>query len=200
MTLRHWTTRGARALRAAILVVTAAIALSSCGIAADSAPHIVNKNSVPFGLLRPSPTTTQATPPGEYVTIYLEGAKHLVAVSRNLPAPVTVAAVLHALGDGPTSLQAAHGLQSPISTASPITLWRARRTTVTVSVSSTFTKLAEEDQTIAVAQLVYTLTALPGVESVKVRIAGKRAKVPTAKGTLSGGPLQRSAYATLAPI
>lgn len=200
MTTRRWPTRESRPLRAAVLVVTLAFGLSSCGIAADSSPTFVNKKSVPFGLLRPSPTTTLATPPGEYVTIYLEGPKRLVAVSRNLPAPVTVGAVLHALGDGPTSQQAAEGLQSPISTASPITLWRAGSTTVTVSVSSTFTKLAEEDQTIAVAQLVYTLTALPGVDAVRVRIDGKRAKVPTAKGTLSGSALQRSAYATLAPI
>lgn len=125
-------------------------------------------------------------------TIYLEGPQRLVAVSRDVPAPVTAARVLAALGQGPTSVEASEGLQSPISTAAPLTIWRLGPTSVTVNITNAFTTLAGQNQAIAVAQLVYTLTALPGVDSVGIRIDGKKAKVPTGKGTLSGGPLDRA--------
>jgi hypothetical protein len=176
------------------------LGLSACGLGVDASPRLVNPQQVPFGLLRPSPPTTSPAFAGQYATIYLEGPQRLVAVSRDVPAPVTATRVLAALGQGPTSAEASEGLQSPISTAAPLTIWRLRSTRVTVNVTKAFTTLAGENQAIAVAQLVYTLTALPGIDAVGIRIDGKRAKVPTGKGTLSGGPLDRADYATVAPI
>jgi spore germination protein GerM len=191
-------------------VVACAILLGACGVGVNASPKVVNPKDVPFGLLRPSTPTTAPTRSGQYVTIYLvgrvttasshsAGSQRLVAVSREIPAPVTAARVLTALAAGPTSEEASQGLESPISTASPLTLWHLGTTGVTVNVAGGFTKLAGQDQAMAVAQVVFTLTAL-GIESVGIRIDGKRAKVPTPKGTLSGGPLNRTDYATVAPI
>ena len=177
-----------------------ALGVSACGLGVDASPRLVNPKQVPFGLLRPSTPTTSPAFVGQYATIYLEGPQRLVAVSREVPAPVTAARVLTALGQGPTSVEASEGLQSPISTAAPLTIWRIGTTSLTVNVAKAFTTLAGQNQAIAVAQLVYTLTALPGIDSVGIRINGKRAKVPTGKGTLSGGPLDRADYATVAPI
>ncbi|MGH8979766.1 MAG: GerMN domain-containing protein [Acidimicrobiales bacterium] len=174
--------------------------LSACGLGADPSPTIVNSHDVPYKLLAPATTTTQVGPQREYVTIYLDGPQHLVPFSTALPPPVTVRKVLAALDKGPTSTQAAQGLKSPISTAAPLSLASDAGGTVTVDVGSGFTALAEQDQAIAAAQLVYTLTALPHVTSVVIRIDGKHAKVPTGTGTLSGQPLTRADYASLAPI
>jgi len=189
-----------RAALKAVAVLVSGGLLSACGVGVDASPVRVSPSRVPFGLLRHSTPTTTPTGPGQYVTIYLEGPQRLVAVSREVPAPVTAARVLRALGAGPTSTEAAAGLQSPISTAAPLTLFRVGPTSVTVNVASSFTSLAGADQAIAVAQLVFTLTALPGIESVSVRIDGKKAKVPTGKGTLRRGPLDRADYSTVAPI
>lgn len=183
-----------------VLLAVLSVLLSACGVGLDAAPNVVKRKDVPFGLLRPIPTTTVPAHPAEYVTIYLDGSQRLVAVDRELPSPVTVTSVLRALGAGPTSAEAAEGLQSPISTAAPLVAVRRATTTVTVGVTAAFTKLAEEDQAIAVAQLVYTLTVVPGISSVSIRIDGKRAKVPTAKGSLRAGPLGRADYVTVAPI
>ena len=177
-----------------------ALGVSACGLGVDASPRLVNPKQVPFGLLRPSTPTTSPALVGQYATIYLEGPQRLVAVSRDVTAPVTAARVLAALGQGPTSAEASEGLQSPISTAAPLTLWRLTPTSVTVNVAKAFTTLAGQNQAVAVAQLVYTLTALPGIASIGIRINGKKAKVPTGKGTLSGGPLDRADYATVAPI
>ena len=191
---------GRRSAAAPAYAAILALVLSGCGLGVNASPNLVNPKQVPYGLLRPSPPTTAPTQPGQYVTIYLQGPQRLVAVSREVPSPVSAARVLVALGNGPTSVEASHGLQSPISTAAPLSLWRLRTTSVTVNVTGAFTKLAGLDQAVAVAQLVYTLTALPGIASVRIRINGKRAKVPTVKGTLSGAPLGRADYSTVAPI
>ncbi len=181
-------------------VAVFALVLSACGLGVNASPNLVSPKQVPFGLLRPSAPTTTPARPGQYVTIYLDGPQRLVAVSREIPTPISIAGVLLALGEGPTSVEASEGLQSPVSTAAPLTLWRIRTTTVTVNVAGSFTKLTGEDQALAMAQLVYTLTVLPGITGVSIRIHGKKAKVPTAKGTLSRGPLDRADYATVAPI
>jgi hypothetical protein len=190
----------ARCAAAGAALVLLGVLLAGCGVGLDTAPNVVSTKDVPFGLLKPAPPTTTTPDVRQFATIYLAGPSRLVAASRGVPAPPTLRGILDALGEGPTSAQAARGLESPISTAAPLTLVREVGGTVTVGVAATFTKLAEPDQAVAVAQLVYTLTAFPTVSAVDVRIGDKAAKVPTAKGTLSHGPLVRTDYVTLAPI
>lgn len=179
-----------------------ALVASSCGVGSDATPQVIKRRNVPFGLLDRSPPTTSTGLASQYVTIYLDSNAHLVAVSRAVPAPASLSGALAALGGGPTNAEAAQGLESPISTAVPLTLSRKGRhgPIVTVSVSGSFTSLAGADQAIAMAQLVFTVTAFPGVTGVDVRVHGHAAKVPTAKGTLAGGPLVRADYASLAPV
>jgi len=193
--------RGSTRRRVLAVLLPVAVLVSGCGISVDATPAIVKSRDVPYHLLAPATTTTtQPGPQSEYVTVYLEGPQRLVAVSSALTPPVTVHSVLAALGTGPTSAQASAGLKSPISTAAPLSETSDNNGVVTISVSTSFTKLAGQDQTVAVAQLVYTLTALPHVTFIEIRIHGKLAKVPTANGTLSSGPLDRADYANLAPI
>ncbi|MDA8312573.1 MAG: GerMN domain-containing protein [Actinomycetota bacterium] len=192
--------RPARAGAAVLCTAICALLLAACGLGVDASPTIVNPKHVPYGLLRPPTPTTSPAVPSQYVTIYLDGPQRLVAVSREVPAPVSPAGVLRVLGQGPTSAEASDGLQSPISTAAPLTLLRIQTEQVTVNMARGFTSLTGEDQALAMAQLVYTLTILPGIKSVSVRIDGRRAKVPTGKGTLSGRPLDRTDYETVAPI
>lgn len=194
-----------RTRRSVVLGATAAFSacvLAGCGvgIGLNAKPSTIQKKDVPFGLLDPSPPTTSAPAPRQFVTIYLEGPQRLVASGRTVAAPVTLRGIVTALGQGPTSAEAAGGLASPISTAAPLTLVRLSSGVATIRVAPTFTKLAEQDQAIAVAQLVYTVTAYPGVTSVEVHIGSKHARVPTGKGTLAGGPLVRTDYSTFAPI
>ncbi|MDA8310106.1 MAG: GerMN domain-containing protein [Actinomycetota bacterium] len=191
---------GTRTLVAPLCGALLALVAAACGVDVQASPTVVNPKQVPFGLLHRSTPTTAPARSGQYVTIYLVGSEHLVAVSRDVPTPVTAAGILHALGTGPTPEEASEGLRSPISTAVPLTLWQLATTTITVNVAGSFTTLAGQDQAEAAAQLVYTLTSLPGITSVGIRIDGKSATVPTAKGTLSAGPLDRGDYETLAPI
>jgi spore germination protein GerM len=181
------------------MVAAAGVLLAACGVGVDAAPNVIGKRSVPYGLTRPAPPTTAAPVPSAYVTIYLLAPQHLVAVSQSVSGPVTVSTVLRALAAGPTDQQAAQGLASPISSAAPLRFDHLVNTVATVDVSSSFTALAQKEQELAAAQLVYSLTAFPGVSSVQIRIHGRLVQVPTGKGTLTKVPLTRSNYASFAP-
>lgn len=172
--------------------------LAACSLGAEASPHRVAQSQVPYGLLKPNVPTTAASTPAENVTIYLEGPQHLATVSRIVASPATPSDVLAALSRGPTSAEAANGLRSPISTAAPMSVQSVNGGLVVVRLAAAFTNLAGRDQIAAVAQLVYTMTAIPGIEAIEVSINGRPASVPTANGSLSHSPVTRADYAAMA--
>ena len=56
------------------------------------------------------------------------------------------------------------------------------------------------DQTLAIAQVVYTVTQQPGVTGVAFAIGGKAIEVPTAAGAQVPGPVGRADYLPQAPV
>lgn len=184
----------------AIVLAVLAVLLAACGVGVDGGPNVIAKKNVPYGLLDHSVTTTTTGPPSQYVTLYFEGPQRLVAVSRAVPAPVSVREAVDALANGTTTSEAAAGLQSPVSTATPLSLSHLATSTVTVTVGGTFAALSGHDQTIAAAQLVFTMTAFPDVQQVTIRMNGKLVSVPTANGAVTHGALTRQDFASLAPI
>ncbi|MGH9086809.1 MAG: GerMN domain-containing protein [Acidimicrobiales bacterium] len=177
-----------------------AVLLSACGVGTDGSPNLVAKKTVPPGLLQQTTPTTTPASPSQYVTLYFAGLQRLVAVSRPVLEPVSVRRAVQALAQGPTTAEATDGLESPISTAAPLRLSHLATSTVVVSVASTFTALTGREQTVAIAQLVYTLTAFPGVDGVRVTVSGRPVAVPTGNGTVGKGALDRQQFTSLAPI
>ena len=174
---------------------------AACGIGTEAAPHHLDRQGVPFGLLAPATTTTTPTtePVAAQVTIYLEATtQKLVAVARKTSMPPTIQDILEALSAGPTSTESSRGLTSPISSASPIKLDAFRAGNVSVDVPASFESLGGQDQIVAAGQLVYSLTGLPGVTGVVLLVAGQPTQVPTSGGSLSSGPLTRNDYVALA--
>jgi spore germination protein GerM len=56
------------------------------------------------------------------------------------------------------------------------------------------------DQTLAIAQVVYTATQQRGVTGVVFQIAGQPIGVPTASGSQVTGPVNRNSYLPQAPV
>lgn len=183
-----------------LLVIACAPVLAGCGIGANAAPNHIAKSQVPYGLLRKSPPTPSTGVDGGFVTIYLAVPQRLVAVSATVPFPVSIEGALNELGQGPTSKEAANGLESPISTAAPLNILRVTTGVATIDVGSSFSTLGGSNQILAAAQVVFTVTAFPGVGAVKFRIGGHTASVPTGRGTLTTSPLTRTDYSGVAPI
>ena len=182
----------------------AASALAACGVPINSGPSALPKSGVPFGLLGPSsPTsTTPAVSPVQVpVQIYFVGpGGRLVAVARDVPVTSPgLATVLGALVDGPTDAEAAAGLQNYVPTQTVILGATLAAGVATVNLAGTFGQLVGQTQIDAVAQIVFTATALPDVTGVAFELNGQAVDVPVADGAQvpEATPAQ---FASLAPV
>ena len=186
-------------------MATLALALSSlmtagCAISGEDSAHRIPGVSVPGGLLPDAPTSVAGgTGPTANVTLYFENDDGLVAVDRAVRPPVTLERVLGILALGPSAAERGAGLQSPLSTAQPLRTRSVRDGTATVDVRGDLADLGGQDQILAAAQLVYTVTAFPDVSAVRLLVDGQPASVPTADGSLDQSLLRRSDYVALAP-
>lgn len=187
-------------MRATLAAVAAAVLLASCGIPQDDDPRTLPEGDVPFELLAPATTTTTTMPaPLARVQVFLVRGDRLVAVGRGVTGPATVARVVDALLTGPTAAESRLGLRSAISNETKLLGVDASGEVVTVDLSNEFTEVGGQEQLLALAQIVYTLTDLPSISGVRFRLAGQPVEVPRGDGTLTSGALTRSDYASLAP-
>lgn len=186
------------ALRMAALAV-AATCLTACGIA-DTAPAPISRRSVPFHLLDPTPPTTTTTtlPPAVAVpeVIYLVGPNQLlVPEHRDVALPADYDQVLAALFDGPTATETAAGIQSFVTGSVSGDTVTVAGGIATVDFRTDPIQVVGQDQILAIAQIVFTLTAQPGISGVLFQIAGQATQVPTAAGVQVSSPVTRATYA-----
>jgi hypothetical protein len=183
-------------------VLAAVVGLAGCGIGSQSQAVTLPASQVPFELLSPAPSSegTARTPTAEAVIIYLLKAGRLVAVARELPAPASVNARLSALAAGPTTVEAAEGLSSAVSAPGSAPTGLITFDQMTVNLTPAFEQLATRDQVEALAQLVYTATAIPGITAVAFRIDDKKIAVPREDNSTTEGPVTRADYRLLAPL
>jgi len=195
--VRRWTN---------LLVVagTAAIA-AACGIPSASSPTPIAKSDVPYRLLDPPTTTT--TNPGSPIAvgvpevIFLAGPDgHLVAVTRDVAIPASLSQIMGALLEGPTAAESASGIQSFLSGNNIQVTATQSAGVASVNFSADPIHVVGPDQTLAVAQAVYTVTQQLGINGVTFSIKGKSIEVPTAAGAQVPGPVSRSDYLAQAPL
>jgi len=192
-----------------VAIVTAAVVLglAACGVPVDRGPSALPRKGIPFGLLRPSApstTTTSVLSPVEVaVQIFLvTSSGHLVGVTREVPAAAqqSLAAVLAVLVRGPTNTEAALGVESAVPAQTAVLGATIGTDEIaTVNLGGTFGQLVGQAQIQAVAQIVFTAAALPGVSGVTFALDGKAVNVPVASGVQVpvADPAQ---FAPLAPL
>lgn len=194
--------REVRRRSAALVTVVVLVATTACGIPTASSPTAIAKANVPFHLLNPtSSTITSSLQPTVTVpeSIYLVAAQHVVAATRDVPVPATLAQVLTALLDGPTSAESSAGLQSFLVGTGVRVTTSVVGGIATVNFSSNPVQVVGPNQTLAIAQIVFTATAQTGVIGVSFQIAGKPIDVPTASGAQVPGPVNGLFYVPQAP-
>lgn len=185
-------------------VVSIAVLATSCGIPTDAAPRPIPAKNVPFNLLSPSsattlpPITSRAHVP---ITVFLvlAGSNRLTTVPRSVSYPGTLTQVLTALAQGPTNAEAAGGVQTALSSQVAVLGSSVNLGIATVDFNKAFSSVAGPELVVAVAQVVFTATALPGVAGVSFEVDGQPVGVPLPNGTLAQGPVNRLAFASLAP-
>lgn len=183
------------------LALVAVGGLAACGIPADSQPQAIARNDIPFDLLAPSTTVVTPGTPGARVTItvYMVGLTGLVPVTRGVRAPATLPEAVSSLLDGPTDAEVADGLRTAISDQTSVSPGVVGFGVATVDLGGAFGQVGGQEQILAVAQLVFTATELPGVAKVQFTLNGRPVEVPAGDGTLTQGPLGRSDFPSLAP-
>lgn len=186
----------------ALAALAAALGLAGCGIGSQSQAEALPPHEVPFDLLSPAPSSASAprAPTAEAVILYFLRDGRLVAVARELPAPAAVDARLSALAAGPTTAEAAEGLSSAVSAPGTAPTGLISFNKMTINLTPSFEQLATKDQVEALAQLVYTATAIPGITTVAFRIHDKPVAVPREDNSTTEGPVSRQDYRSLAPL
>ena len=125
--------------------------------------------------------------------VFLVQAEHLVKVQRSGP-PGDLSGVLNLLLDGPKQQEFAAGVRTAISPQTELRSARLEGDTAVVDLSTAFVEVGGEEQILAVAQIVLTGTAVPGVVQVRLLLEGQAVEIPRADGTLTSDTLRVADY------
>jgi hypothetical protein len=187
-------------LRGPVAAGLVAVLLAGCSVTAEDDAHRLPEAAVPFDLLEPGATTVPPSAPQiGTAALYLVAEERLEPVFREVPADATPEEVLLALADGPTTAEQASGLTTAISDAAGIGEVDTARGVATVDLQPSPGDLSSGQQALALAQIVFTLTAQPGIGRVAFTLRGEPVDVPDGSGALTSDPVAREDYADLAP-
>ena len=183
-----------------LIALVVLLGVTACGVPKHDSASKVRSKDVPFGLLNKENGSAASGGSGhEEALVYFAKNGRLVASSRGLQPPVTVQSVLRALSQGPNRLETAAGLRSALPDKNTFQRVSLADGTARVDLGRPFTSLSSNDQIVALGQIVYTLTARPGVGLVKFTLLGASTEVPRADGSLTAGRVSRDDYLALAP-
>lgn len=181
-------------------VLCAAAALAGCGVPTQDNAHVVSDKDVPSGLLTTTASTTTtilAGPATTAVTICLaQSSGPLKTVARRLSGEASLDDILQALAQPPTPQEQAAGLNTAVTPGITATV---RAGVALVVLNADFGTESAPDQLNAVAQIVCTLTARPGIGQVQFELNGAITEVPRGDGSTTSAPVSRDSYPKLIP-
>ncbi len=200
-----------------ILVIAAVLSGASCGVPRDSKDRPLEPNEIAF-TPQPEPTTstTTTTPPVTTIeppvttttvtptTLFIAFPLDVYWIDGSMIRPVRRADVeanlntaIEALRAGPLFADTEAGLRSAILSPDMIDSATVQSGTATINLAPSFLTLPGSEQTLAIAQIVYTVTNLPGTGLVEFRLDDRPLSVPTSDGQPSRGALSRDDYVDL---
>lgn len=209
-TARNPQRRSSSVLAMALFVLMALA--SACGVPLDAEPRTIATTELNPALVElPTPVVAQEpddNAPGLSVVIFLVNSQGtLEPVSRK--AESTPAAVLDALLEGPTAAERQRGLVTALTDVELLDVTLASvdgegnetPSFVAVRLSQESLNLSvKNEQLTAFGQMVYTLTALTEVNSVRFSKEGDEGRIPTDEGSITlGTPVDKSSFASLSP-
>jgi hypothetical protein len=187
----------ARRIAAGTLLL--ATTLGACAVDDQRSARVHEDADVPFGLLdeeAPALVPPDAAPDTEGVSLCFVDGQALSVVPLALEPTEDLARVIDALAsppDGPSGgLQTAVGQEPSLVRDVQLVAGVAQ-----VELAPAITGLSSDEQLLAVAQIVCTLTGQPGVGPVSFTLDGSSVDVPRADGSLTSEPVSRDDYAEL---
>ncbi len=164
-------------------------ALPACGVPLQSSPEALGPGIGPEAPLEVP--TADGTADG---AVYMVDGEMLVAVARGTT--TEPADTLQQLLAGPTAQEEAAGLRTAIPASSVVRQVSVAEGVATVDVSPEFAGVGGQEEIMAIAQLVLTLTAR-GVERVTIHLEGLPVALPLPNGVLVTDPVGFDDYQVL---
>jgi len=193
---------------AALSVVAVAAVATGCGVPVGGGARVVPRNQVPFGLLSPHlPTTTPTSAPvGEPVKVYFLDTteEFLTPRTRVVGQKATLTSVLNALLRGPYANEIEEsGTRTALTSDVELLHSAVAGKTVTVDFNQAFGEISGTQEILAVAQVVYTVTAQFPTSSSPVQVQfeldGLPVQVPNQNGAEVPGTVTIADYQAFTP-
>lgn len=162
------------------MAVALVVVLAGCGIPVDGAPETFTLPDVGSDIDDFPATGELAAAP-----LYLVGDEGLVRVTRDLPDPIDARSLVESLLSGVTEPEDRSGLSSSIPLGTELFGLDIADRIATVDLSADFASVGGQQEILAVAQIVLTVTQLVDVDGVVFELEGVRTDVPTADGALA---------------
>lgn len=179
-------------------LVVLGLTAAGCGVGPQPYPQNLSRTSVPYGLLQATPSPTVRYRAGQIRrTIFLVRGNRLVSATALVPVPGRIDQIVRVLFSGVSSAQSAAGLRSAIPDGTHLLSFDLTGRRAHLDLSQIFTKARSADQILAVAQLVFTVTASGEIGTVTFSVANKSIEVPLPGGALATGPVTPSLYRSL---
>ena len=180
---------------ALVLTVVASASLSAgCSVRPQSHPVVLPSQPGVARADRPGDGTPTPAP----VTVFWLTGGRLVAAAKRVPGG-GLGAAMTALATGPSPAERRAGLRSALPPGLSHLDVSVSRGVVTVTVPPGFDQLGPDRQVAAMAQLVYTAMAQPGLVGVALADDTGPVDIPVDGGRLVPGPVTRSDYRDVAP-
>jgi spore germination protein GerM len=180
--------------RAIAALAAAVVLLSGCGVTTEDSPRAID--STPHSVL-PSPTPAVAETGPATQKLFLVHNGQLVAVTRRIPTEPSPQTLIDDLLAGPTTTESANDLTSALLgfTQKPAVTVTAGAATVELGADTVDS--ARNDDVLAYAQIVCTLTERADIHTVAFTRDGRPWGVPRGDGSLTPAPVTCSDYVNL---
>lgn len=174
-----------------LAVVALVVGGASCGVPRDREARRIPADELPYGLGSPSLTTTEI--PGtvldeplvdRVVDVHTVVEGRLVGTRVALGTPATIADVVGLVESPPRGTPG-----RTVLLPGDVVATSRQGTVVTIELLDTVLELPTAEQSLAVGQLVLTLTSLSGIDGVSFTVAGADAVVPLPDGSVGQGTI-----------
>ena len=182
----------------ALAVGLAVASLTACALDAESTPRLIAEDPLRVD----NDVAGSENPTTGIGRVYLQrsdasGTAVLVAVQRDLSLDPTAA--MRVLLDGPTDDEQDSGLRTAIPRDTRLlSTGFVASGTVEVNITSSIFSATGGDLVGAVAQIVFTLVDIEGIERVALVVDGETTEWPRGDGTLTSRPLTEFDFPSLA--
>lgn len=179
-------------MRALLALLCALALLTGCGVEPQESPEVL---TIPVPEISAAEERTEAIGPA--LTVYFVRGDALAPAERGTPV-ADARSALELLALGPTRVEVIGGLRTALAPQSLRVDEGVPGGITSVSVTREFTGITGGNQLLAVAQVVWTLTDLPGTTQVRFLVEGVPVEVPTDSG-LTDSPVGRDHFRSVTP-